>query len=165
MATTPVDDSLGEDSERPSFRTPAWLMEYVRVFQSDYNSLLGEMVSDGEEFERLKLDSQSDTLRRLIDIGLGAYYSRNLTRFAAPPGLNVCASCGVSGAEVRIGIEAGADVSEEDGWLPSDQMCLACGSDSELERPEEDAVEDSTDEDADESVDEASFDGVEDTTV
>lgn len=140
MANTPVDDDLGQDSERPSFRCPEWLMDYVGEFRDDYNTLLREMVEDETEFDRLCLDSQSDALRRLLDIGLGAYFSKHLTRFAAPPRENVCMNCGASGAMVRIGIRGDDSVEAELGWEPSDRLCLSCGHDEDLTEPDGDGV-------------------------
>ena len=156
MAHTPVDDDLGEDCERPSFRSPDWLVDYVEEFHDDYNTLLREMV-DEEEYERLHLDSQSDALRRLLDIGLGAYYSKHLTRFAAPPRENVCMNCGESGPMVRIGIVADESVDEDVGWEAADRLCLSCGHDQDLSA-------DASGEAGEESV-AGEFDGVDDASV
>lgn len=127
-------------------------MDYVEEFQDDYNTLLREMV-DEAEYERLELDSRSDAIRRLLDIGLGAYYSQHLTRFAAPPRQNVCMECGESGPAVRIGIDAGEDVDTEAGWEATDRLCLSCGADQDLGDEPEVVVEDTRDDDGMVAVD------------
>lgn len=148
MANTPIDEELGRESEKPSFRCPSFLLEYADQFQSDYNAVIGEIAADydneDETVESLTLDSRSEVFRRLIDIGLGAWYSDNVLMFAAPPGENVCPACGESGEKVRIGI-----IPREGGYEPESKLCLACSHEEML--VEED----------DESVTDDPFDGVE----
>lgn len=150
MAKTPIDQGLGRDSKRPSVRTPDWLLDYVQHFQDDYNNVLTELAEGDEEIDRLKLDSQSDAIRRLLDIGLGAFYAGQVHMFAAPPGLNVCSECAATGEKIRIGI-----IPVEDGeqdYKPESKLCLECGHEEVLT----DDVPEEPDEDA-----ESPFDGVE----
>lgn len=154
MTETPIGDDLGGESERPSFRCSEWLLDYVVEFQDDYNRVLEDAL-DETEYERLMLDSRSDALRRLIDMGLGAFYSQSVVRFAAPPEMNLCRECGANGPRVRVGIRAGETVPDEMGFDYESRLCLACGADESLLISESEQA-------TAEADDNVGFDGVED---
>lgn len=150
MADTPVDDGLGRDSSRPSFRSPEWLVQRIEEFQTDYNNILNGAVANDEEYAQLELTSQSDALRRIIDIGLGAFYAGDIRMFAAPPGEAFCVDCGASGGNIRVGIVP-QGVGMDDPYEIESRLCLACGRET--------VVRDADDEE--ESDEDSPFDGVE----
>lgn len=141
MAHTPVDDGLGRDSSRPSFRCPEWLLEHAEQFRTDYNRVIEDVAGEDDDVETLMLDSQSDALRRLVDIGLGAFYGGDVRMFAAPPGEDFCVECGADGPHIRVGI-----IPHDDDDQPYDvesRLCLSCLHEEFVADDEDDEVVDS----------------------
>lgn len=75
MSDTPLDHSL---DVKTSTRMPAFLDDRIETFREDYNQLIDEAAGNDEESERFRLESRSEAIRRLIDIGITHFSTQGL---------------------------------------------------------------------------------------
>lgn len=129
MSDTPLDESLGP---RWSTRAPGWLDARVERFTEEYNGLLDARLPEDAQ-GRFRLTSESEARRRLIDIGLWAWFTGHRPSgygFGATEDL-LCPECGIrDDAVFRLGV---SDEADPDAAFDT-VGCLACGEIGERAR-------------------------------
>lgn len=128
MSDTPIDRNL---ETKESTRVPKFIPERVEQFEEEYNETIEDIPLDEDQKEVFRLESSSDAYRRIIDLGLAMWASRDLPfGYAFDPALETdlddaeleCPSCGEDDPMLfRLG------ASRTDGEVQFDTVrCASC---------------------------------------
>lgn len=130
MSDTPIDRNL---TDRKSTRYPDFMNAQVGEFRSQYNEMIRGSEMSEERTEQFLLDSESDTRRRLVDMGLAMWAADNIPYgFALDPDSwgsedesPECPECGED-EPMRLRVAATPEASDG-GETPFETVrCLSC---------------------------------------